>query len=329
MNLLLAEWSRLFARRVTLAMFAIIIGLLAVIALAFGASSSYPNYEEQQRAELLAGSARVTWQNARQECLDVERGALTPPAGKTYPVNCDYGREPAVDDFLDYGFSFKRQWPEIYYTAAIVLGLFGFVVGASYVGAEWTSGGMTNLLLWRPQRAQVLGAKLGVALTGVLAMAVVYLFVWTIAFLGVAATAGTIGDMTAGDVASFLFACVRVVLLGVFGAAVGFAIASMGRHTAMALGVGIAYLLVYELGTLLAFSIMGVTYPERFRLSSYVVAWLTKRYEISGDYSCNADECFQSGAYSITWGESGVVLALVAAALVGGAFLSMRRRDIA
>jgi ABC-2 type transport system permease protein len=329
MNLLLAEWSRLFARRVTVAMFAIIVGLLAVIALAFGASSSYPSFEEQQRAELLAGSAKVTWQINRQECLDVERGALTPPAGKAYPVNCDYGREPVMDDFVDYGFSFQRQWPEIYYTAAIILGLFGFVIGASYVGAEWTSGGMTNLLLWRPQRAQVLGAKLGVALTGVLVMSVVYLLAWTLAFLGVAAAAGTIGNMTAANVAALVLTCVRVILLGVFGAAVGFAIASMGRHTAMALGVGIAYLLVYELGTILAFSLMDVSYPERFRLSSYVVAWLTKRYNISGDYSCNANECFQSGAYSITWGESGLILALVAAVLVGGAFVSMRRRDVA
>jgi ABC-type transport system involved in multi-copper enzyme maturation permease subunit len=328
MNLVLAEISRLFARRVTIAMFAIIVGLLAVIALSFGASSSTPTYEEQHQADLQAQLAQITWQATRQECLDIERGVRTPTPGRQYPLNCDYGHEPVADDFLDYGFSFKRQWPEIYYTAAVILGLFGFVVGASYVGAEWTSGGMTNLLLWRPRRAEVLGAKLGVALGGVLAMAVAYLIVWTGAFLAIASVAGSIGSMNAAEIGSFLLACLRVVFLGVLGAAVGFAIASIGRHTATALGVGIAYLIVYELGTLLAFSLMDVNYPERFRLSSYVIGWLTKRYEISGDYTCNATDCISSGGYAITWGESGLVLTVVAALLIGGAFAAMRRRDV-
>lgn len=328
MNLFKAEWNRLFARRLTVTMFAIMVGLLAVIALSFGASSSSPTYQEQERANQLAAEAGATWVASRQECLDVERGVITAPAGKTYPVNCDYGHQPQADDFLDYGFSFKRQWPEIYYTAAIILGLFGFVVGASFIGAEWTSGGMVNLLLWRPQRAHVLGAKLAVTLGGVLGMAVVYLVVWTGAFLGIASISGSIGHFSAAEIGSFLLACVRVVLLGVFGAAIGFALASIGRHTAMALGAGIAYLLVYELGTLLAFAIMNVTYPERFRLSSYVVGWLTKRYTIDGNYTCNEVDCISTGGYSIAWGESGLVLGLVAAVLIGGAFLAMRRRDL-
>jgi ABC-2 type transport system permease protein len=327
-NLVRAEWSRLFARRVTIATFVVIVGLLAVIALAFGASSSSPTFAEQERANQLAAEAGAVWVANRQECFDVERGAIAPRAGKTYPLNCDYGHQPQSDDFLDYGFSFKRQWPEIYYTAAIILGLFGFVVGASFIGAEWTSGGMTNLLLWRPRRAQVLGAKLGVALSGVLAMTVAYLVVWTGAFLGIASVAGTIGHFSAGEVGSFLLACVRVALLSVFGAAIGFALASIGRHTAMALGAGIAYLLIYELGTILAFSLMDVDYPERFRLSSYVIGWLTKRYDVGGSYTCNELDCFNTGGYSIAWGESGLVLGLVAAVLVGGAFLAMRRRDL-
>ena len=33
-----------------------------------------------------------------------------------------------------------------------------FVIGASFVGAEWNSGGMMNLLLWRPQRLTGAGA---------------------------------------------------------------------------------------------------------------------------------------------------------------------------
>ena len=38
---------------------------------------------------------------------------------------------------------------------AAILALVGFVIGASFVGAEWSTGGMMNLLLWRPKRLTV------------------------------------------------------------------------------------------------------------------------------------------------------------------------------
>ena len=50
-----------------------------------------------------------------------------------------------------------------------MLALFGFAVGASFVGAEWHSGGMMNLLLWRPRRLALLAQKLGALLLSVLA----------------------------------------------------------------------------------------------------------------------------------------------------------------
>ena len=55
-------------------------------------------------------------------------------------------------------------------TLAALLALVAFVIGASFVGAEWNSGGMMNLLLWRPQRLQVLGTKLAALLVGLTAL---------------------------------------------------------------------------------------------------------------------------------------------------------------
>jgi ABC-2 type transport system permease protein len=328
-GLVRAEISRFLARRVTVVMLIIIAALGAFIALGFASSSSNPTTGEYSRAEGLATAARAVWNTNRDACLDVERGTRAPEPGKTYPPNCDYGPEPTADQFLDYGFSFRRQWPELYITAAVILGLFGFVVGASFIGAEWTSGGMTNLLLWRPQRAAVLGAKFAVAVGGVLAISIVYLIVWTIAFLGVGAVSGVVGHLSGGEVASLLLTGVRVVLLGAFGAAVGFAIASVGRHTAVAMGIGIAYLIVYELGARLLFEVADSNYPERLFLSTHVAAWLIKRLTVSGGgYSCDGGGCFADPSRIVTWGEGGAVLTVVTAALVGAAFLSMRRRDI-
>jgi ABC-2 type transport system permease protein len=328
-NLVLAESRRLFARRVTFVMMAAIAGIMTVIALGFALTSTQPSAAERAAAEEVAAEARVTWTANRNECLDIERGVKPKSPGRQYPPNCDYGDEPTAEDILDYGFSFRREWPELYYTAAVILGLFGFVIGASFVGAEWTSGGMTNLLLWRPKRFEVLGAKLMAALGGVLAMSIAYMVVWTAAFLAVGATSGTIGQLTAAHLGSLLLTFVRVVLLGVVGAALGFAIASIGRHTAMALGVGIAYLLVYELGTTIMLGVMGTLHGERFRLSTYVIAWLGKRYEIGPQYECGPTGCFDVQPYFVGWAEGGLALGVVSVALLAVAFVSMRRRDVA
>jgi ABC-2 type transport system permease protein len=328
-NLFRAEVSRLVSRRLTAVMLLVIAGLLGFIAAGFGLTSTQPTTGDREQAASLAAAAQATWDSERTTCLDVERGVTPAPPGVKLPPNCDYGPRPTEDQFLQYGFNFSRQWKTLYYTAAIILGLFGFVIGASFVGAEWTSGGMTNLLLWRPQRTAVLGAKFAVAVLGVLVLSIAYVAVWTGVFLAVAASSGTVGTMS-GALTDFVLTCVRVVLLGVVGTAIGFSLASLGRHTAVALGVGIAYLLVYELGTLIIFSLIDVTYPERFRLSTYVVAWLVKRYEIDGGaYTCNATDCFRDASHTVTWGQGGAVLGLVAAALVVAAFVGIRRRDVA
>jgi hypothetical protein len=270
------------------------------------------------------------WQANRNECLDVARGAHTAPPGRAYPPNCDYGPQPAADEFLPYSFSFRQQVEPLLYMAAVMLALFGFVVGASFVGAEWTSGGMTNLLLWRPRRAAVLGAKLAVALAGVAAVVVPYLLVWVFTFWGVGASRGVASLLTTGEAASVTLTGVRVLVLALFGTTLGFTLASIGRHTAMALGAGMSYLIAYELGATIIFAIVGSQYPARFRLSTYVVAWLAKRYEFTDrSFTCGPEGCFAFQRYTLTWVHAAVAMALVAGALVVAAFLAMRRRDVA
>ena len=62
--------------------------------------------------------------------------------------------------------------------SAGLLALFGFVVGASFVGAEWSTGGMMNLLVWRPRRVRLLLGKLAALLLGVLRFVVVSGVAW-------------------------------------------------------------------------------------------------------------------------------------------------------
>ena len=329
MNFLVAEWQRFFARRVTVAMTIIATAILAVMAMGFIVTSNQPTQPEIDRAKQEAAAAHQVWQQNRNECLDVERGVRERVRGHNYPRDCDYGNPPTTDQFLDYGFLFSREYKTLFNFLAVLLMLFGFVVGASYVGAEWTSGGMTNLLLWRPRRAQVLGTKLAAAVTGAAGIAVAYLLVSIAVFLGVAVSTGAIGTWTAGTVGSLIAVLLRALALCLFGVVVGFALASTGRHTSVALGVGIAYLVVYELGTIIFFGLLDDSEAaSRFRLSTYVGAFLSGKVELNGHYDCSADGCVRDTSV-LYWYHGAAVLVVVAAALLGLSFFTMKKRDVA
>ncbi|MEV0566886.1 ABC transporter permease subunit [Dactylosporangium sp. NPDC050588] len=329
-QLLRAEWTRLFSRRVTLVTLVLIAGLLAFLTFGFSLTRSNPSSEEYRTATERAASAAAIYDENVALCEDVQSGVRSGPAGMKFPRNCDYGPRPTADSMLDYGFSFARQWPELFTTAAIVLTVAGFVLGASFVGVEWSSGGMLNLLLWAPRRGAVLGSKLIAACAGMALVAVVYLAVWTGAFVAVAATNDTVSTMGLADWSSLLITALRVILLTMAGTALGFAIASIGRHTSAALGVGIAYLLIYELGAIIIFGLIGGTdYSEKYRLSSYVSAWLNKSYTFQG----TSGYCTESGCvvpqdtFWGSWQQGGLVIGAVVAVVLAGAFASMRRRD--
>ncbi|MFG2036699.1 ABC transporter permease subunit [Dactylosporangium sp. NPDC048998] len=327
-QLFAAEWSRLFSRRVTLVTLVLIGTLLALLTFGFTLTRSTPTTTEIEAAKARAASASEVWDRNVDRCSKIQSGLENAEPNESFPRGCDYGPRPTPDSLLDYGFSFHRQWPSLFYTAAIVLAVAGFVLGASFVGVEWSSGGMATLLLWAPRRGAVLGAKLLAACAGVGVISVVYLGIWTAAFMAVAAGNGTVSQMTAGEFGSLLLTGVRVVALALAGTALGFSIASLGRHTSTALGVGMAYLLIYELGALVLFSVVQTAdYSQKYRLSSYIAAWLTKSFSFDVDAtSCRG--CVPSAAgFSGSWEQGGLVIAVVVAILVAAAFAAMRRRD--
>lgn len=328
--LLRAEWTRLFSRRVTLVTLVLIATLLAFLTFGFTLTRSNPTADEIATAGQRAEAAAIIYDRNVALCEAVQSGTETAPPGVTFPRGCDYGARPTTDSMLEFGFSFARQWPQLYTTAAIVLTVAGFVLGASFVGVEWSSGGMLSLLLWAPRRGAVLASKLIAACAGVALVSVVYLAAWTGAFVAVDAVNDTVSVMGLADWSSLLITAVRVALLAMAGTALGFAIASMGRHTSTALGVGIAYLLVYELGAIILFQVIGgVDHSARYRLSSWVSAWLNKSHTFESTPAYCDDKGCVSAAATLTgsWQQAGLVIALVVAILLAGAFTAMRRRD--
>jgi ABC-2 type transport system permease protein len=329
MRLLRTEWSRLFARRLTRAMLVLILLVLAAVALSVAARSHRYTAAEHARAGQRVAEQLRADERLKAECEAARRGGdALPPK---YPADCVYPADPVSEQwFLPYRFDFSQELRAYLLAGAAVLAMFGFIVGASFVGAEWSSGGMANLLLWRPRRWSVLAAKLSAVLTGVGLLSMAYLAAWGGAFWLVARYRGTTGRLTPGGWQALGLTGARVLALGLVAAGVGFALASIGRHTAVAFGVAVGYVLVLDIGLAIVAGSVGVRNPDRWRLSTYVAGWLYARYSTTGDdpVDCAAGGC---GPHSnvVTWQLAAAVLGAVLLAAVAAAFVSIRRRDIA
>ena len=124
--------------------------------------------------------------------------------------------------------------------------MLGFLIGATWIGAEWSSRSLVALLFWEPRRLRVAGAKIGVLIGASALLGVVAQAAW-LAMAGILnATAGD-GGRLPGSFWSTLFALQgRSVLLTVLASLVGFGLANLTRNTGAALGAGFVYFAILE-----------------------------------------------------------------------------------
>jgi ABC-2 type transport system permease protein len=334
-----AELRRLFKRRLTRIFLVVLFFVLAAIPVSFIFSSQPAGPAQRAAAEVDARRAyeQVSADHARmvEQCQSEVRGGLAQTeADQRYGPNCgqDFAPQPdqfRAQDFMPYEFNFRQEFSTSVIVFAGLAAMVMFVVGASFVGAEWNTGGMMNLLLWRPRRLPVLFTKLAALLGGVLAVTVVLGALWTVAFWLIGRYDGTLGGMTPGAWRSFALSGARGVGLILVAAAVGFGLASIGRHTAMALGVVVGVLAITEIGLRIVLALAQVPFGDRFLLTSYAAAWFDKRYVIYDYRACNfAQGVCNPGELVLTWQQAGAVFGIGAALVLIVAFWSMQRRDI-
>ena len=121
-----------------------------------------------------------------------------------------------------------------------------WLMGASFIGAEWHHRTLTTLLTWEPRRARVIAAKAVVV--------AVLTFVWiallqaffAAAVYPAAAFQGTLAGVDAAFWGEVLEVGARICATASIAALMGFALATAGRNTAAALGVGFVYLAIVE-----------------------------------------------------------------------------------
>ncbi|MET8907163.1 ABC transporter permease subunit [Micromonospora sp. NPDC004551] len=335
MNLVRAELERLAARRFVQLMVLLLAVAFALTVATTLAGSHRPTPVELGRAQAQAADEVRNLELAHDRCLRIKAGTVTPDENDYLPRDCAQidpalmEKLPSTADYLSGVFVFANEAEPLLYFLIAFLAMFGFLVGASYIGADLNSGGVVNLLLWRPRRLAVLGAKLGTLLGGLLGLSALASVVYLGVFWLIGEASGLTGRLGGGFWSSLAAVWVRGLVLVLLAAALGFALATLGRHTSAALGTVAAYLVVWELGARLVFQILSVTRPDRFMLSSYLAAWLSGEARFWDNDACSGDIAgFCDGYYSLGWAPGLVVLLSLTAALTVVAFTAFRRRDL-
>ena len=334
MSLYKAETRRLVKRRFTKLF--VVCGLLVLAAVAAGVFLSNqkvsPETVAQAKAEAQAAYQQSVEDTNRalQECQAAQGTAKA----NDYPPKCDI-TPPQQADFdpqwyMPASFDFRSKFPSMVSTLAAVLALVAFIIGASFVGAEWSSGGMMNLLLWRPRRMQVLGTKLAVLLAGTTVLTVVLDAIWTAGFYAIAMAHGSTAKMTSGAWQSIALMEARALALVLVAGALGFGLASIGRHTAMALGVAIGVIVVLQFGVGAVLGLANVKFPELYLAPFWIIAWMNKQYVAENYQTCDFSPTggCQPDTLTITWQMAGAAMVLLFVLVVGGAMWTMRKRDI-
>lgn len=205
----------------------------------------------------------------------------------------------------------------------ILLGAVAVLVGATFVGADWGSGSMTNQLLFRPRRSRVWASKAAAVVVGTtLAAAVAVVGFWA-ALLAVAAAR----DVPVTDPLwrGITLTSLRSLALVAAAALGGFAITTWLRRTSGAIGVLFGTTVVVELLALvLPFERMG-----RWSLLNNLRAFIGNGTEVYDDRACTgafADGCDYYFTLTLTHGA--VYLAVLLLLAVAVSLWSFTRRDV-
>lgn len=327
MRLTKVELRRLFSRRLTT------IALLGALIL-----TGLMLFDSFQQAKPLSGeqltAQKTQFDQARKEwvvngdqqladCLTQQAEAQKQDPKANFGCN---QMEPKWETWGKPEAKFAEMMPSTLLAGSSLLVFVGFVVGASFVAAEFSSGSMANWLTFEPRRMRVYASKLAAAGLGLIPamvglLGILTAGVWLIVrhfnptVVTTAKVWGDLGEMGARSLALALAATVT-----------GAAIAVLVRRTVAVLGIAIGYLVLVE--GVFGQALQGAR-PWLLQLN--VTGWLQHgasyfvdscTTDAQGNYSCQGIEKV------VTFGHSTAYLGLLVLFAVGLAALVFRRRDV-
>lgn len=331
-SLLAAELGRLRRRRLVATLLLLgFAGVLVAMAVVFGTHSTDlagARVEAARDAQEQAALSREFEASCRQDpgIPEAERETA-----------CDPGGVPTAEDFFqDPRFFAERGLPEVAMGVAVVGALVAALVGATAVGADWSSRTVITLLTWEPRRLRLLGTRLVAvaivcAAAGVVAQLVALgLGALTTELCGTWANSGSdvegLGLIPHAhfwrDLLSLqLRGIVMMVLAGVLAACV----TSMTRHTGGLLGLLFAWFAVAENAVRVLGSDRG--WP-RWLLTENILAFLLPGGQSMATGTGFTTEGPQAGSVLVSNLDALLYLGAVTAAAAVLAGVLLRRRDL-
>ena len=247
--------------------------------------------------------------------IDFGCNQITAP---TLPTMQDLGIVPPVADAVTAG---------IAQVSSYLIAFLAFIVGASFIGAEFTTGAMGNWLTFQPRRVRVASSKLAAAGIGAAALAAVAMLLTNLGARMIAVVNRPDDDLVLPDpeplTDSVPQLLLRVVALAVAAGIVGAALGLLLRHTAAIVGVLLGYGVVVELMGAQAF-LQGRLRP--WVVSTNIEGFLNKGTTYFAE-TCTPSRCeYAQHTLSYTHAWVYLLVVTVVAALVG--VLVFRRRDV-
>jgi ABC-2 type transport system permease protein len=321
------ELRRLTARRLTVIGVLAVLGITAFLLFAIWQDARPLSADEQRVAQTQYEQAHRDWVehgDENKQMCEADWRQMPDPKPALEEM-CAF-REPTIDDFGKPRTVFAEVMPELLLGSSYLLVFAAFLIGASFFGAEFSTGSIGNWLTFEPRRLRVYGSKVLAAAIGLAPVGVVVL---AISLLGTYLIVDQLGDTatTTGKVWGDLTAIGgRAVLLTALGAALGGVAGSLLRHTAAAIGVVMAYLVLIE-GVFASFLNKAQPWLVKTNFDAFVrhdTTYYLNQCSSSpdGGYMCNSIEktlTFEHGAWYLG------ILAVVVIAIGAAVF---QRRDI-
>ena len=321
-RLIQVELTRFLTRRAIVAL--MLLGVVMTGALAFKTAwdTRPPSDQEMATAQAQANLAAddPTTAATMSECLADPVAVLGPNSTKT---DCRERLLPSAESLL------KRaplSLPQALddeggRLAAFLIGLM-VIAGATFAGADWGSGSMTNQVIFEPRRLRLWTAKaIAASLSAAAWMLVLVSGFWLTLFLVSEARDIAIADP---ELSLIGWHVVRAVVLAA-GAAVGaYALTMFFRHTVAAL----ALLFMYAAGSELLVSLLPVQGIARWTIGNNVFGFLKPDFTyLDPSGKCAAyQECNPVNELDILPAGLFLLALLVVAVVVS--IISFRRRDV-
>lgn len=324
MRLFLVELDRFRSRRAVALM--VLAAALLTVLLAGTATWDTRPVSEADRAAAEAQAAAATSTPALQtdlaQCREKPADYFGPG---TTAEDCDRWLTPRAQDFLnrnplDLGLVLENRAVAVVLLATALL----IICGATFAGGDWSTGSVSNQLLFRPRRLQLWQAKAAAVVVGAVLVSVVLIGgFWLALWL----TAESRGIVTPGPVLRDIgWMSLRGVVLGAAGALGGYALTMLLRSTVATLAVLFAYTVIGE-ALVLA---LPLEKSSRWSLANNVFAWVNDGTRVfDPDIVCTPGRggCVQSYVLGLVHGSTYLGVLLAVAVVLS--LLTFRRRDVA